>query len=349
MANSSLSSAVLMKLIALLLLCIDPTDAQVGVVFGTKTRKLPHAKEIVALCNKHNIKRMRIYEPNHEIQEALKGSNISLILGVPNKDIPTIASNWSFAQLWVEKNIVSFNDVNFRYIAVGNNISPLDKATEKYGPHVVPAMQSLENALTVARFSKKVKAKVNVSTAISPDLLIPFRTPSGSVFAREVRAHIHPILDFLGKYGYPLLANLHVYLPYVKNPKNTSLDYALFTSKRAVIKDAFHDYDNLFDVLVDAMYYSVEKYGVSNVEIVVSETGWPTRGGLEAQLKNARIYNGNLIRHVKGGSPFKPDRPVETYVVGLFDEDLREPGYEYDKHWGIFNDKRQLKYPVVFE
>ncbi|CAA0812784.1 beta-1-3-glucanase 1 [Striga hermonthica] len=332
MANSCLSSAVLMKLIALLLLCIDPTDAQVGVVFGTKTRKLPHPKEIVALCIKHNIKRMRIYEPNHEILEALKGSNISLILGVSNKDIPIIASNWSFVQSWVEKNIVSFNDVNFRYIAVGNNISPLDKATEKYAPHVVPAMQSLENALTVARFSKKVKAKVNVSTAISPDLLIPFRTPSGSVFAREVRALIHPILDFLGKYGYPLLANLHVYLPYVKNPKNTSLDYALFTSKRAV------------------MYFSVEKYGVSNVEIVVTETGWPTQGGLEASVKNARIYNGNLIQHVKkGGSPFKPDSPVETYVLGLFDEDMRGPGYEYDKHWGIFNAKGQLKYPVVFE
>ncbi|GFP90929.1 glucan endo-1 3-beta-glucosidase basic vacuolar isoform [Phtheirospermum japonicum] len=173
---------------------------------------------------------MRLYEPNHQILEALRGSNISLILGVANEDIPRIAKNYSLAQFWLQTNVVEFQYVDFRYIAVGNNINPLDNDTAKYAPHVVPAMQNMANAVAIARLYRSLHIRINVSTAIGQDLLSPFMAPTGSAFAWRVWPYIHPVLDFLGKYDYLLLANLHTYLPYMSNPKNVTLDYMLFTS-----------------------------------------------------------------------------------------------------------------------
>ncbi|KAI3471633.1 hypothetical protein Pfo_028283 [Paulownia fortunei] len=307
--------------------------AQIGVCYGTLGSKLPSAKEVISLCNKYNIKRMRLYEPNQHLLEALRGNIISVILGVANEDIPGIAGNLSVAQSWVQANVVNFYNVNFRYIAVGNEISPLDSATARFAPYIVPAMQNIANALFLARLGTKIK----VSTAISPGLLGPFHTPSGAAFVPK----------FLGDNNCPLLANLHTYLPYISSPKDIRLDYSLFGARSPVVRDGFYQYWNLFDALVDAMYVALEKYDGNNVEVVVSETGWPSVGGTAATIQNAKIFNNNLIQHVKGGTPRKPRRPVETYIFDLIDEDLKHP--EYEQHWGLFNANKQLKYPVRFE
>lgn len=91
----------------------------------------------------------------------------------------------------------------------------------------------------------------------------------------------------------------------------------------------------MFDAMVDAVYNALEKAGASELDVVVSESGWPTAGGPRATEDNAGTYNGNLVKHIKrNGTPKRPTKPVETYVYNLFDENLRSR--EIDKHWGIF-------------
>ncbi|KAL0453155.1 UNVERIFIED_CONTAM: Glucan endo-1,3-beta-glucosidase, basic isoform, partial [Sesamum latifolium] len=259
---------------------------------------------------------------------------ISVILGVPNEDIPGIARNLSVAQSWIQKNVVKFYNVNFRYIAVGNEISPLDNTTARFAPYVVLAMQNIANALFLARFGTKIK----LSTAISPRLLGQFYPPSGAAFVPKVRPYIGSVIKFLEENNFPSLANLHTYLPYISNPKGIGLDYALFSAPSTVVRDGFYKYWNLFDVLVDAIYVAVEKYGGNKVEVIVSETGWPSAGGTAATV---------LIQQVKGGTPRRPKRPVEAYIYDLIDEDLKKP--EYKQHWGLFDANKKLKYPVRFE
>ncbi|WMV07197.1 hypothetical protein MTR67_000582 [Solanum verrucosum] len=90
---------------------------------------------------------MRIYYPDTNVFNALKGSDIEIILDVPNQDLEALA-NPSNANGWVQDNIRNhFPDVKFKYIAVGNEVDP-GRDSGKYARFVGPAMENIYNALS---------------------------------------------------------------------------------------------------------------------------------------------------------------------------------------------------------
>ncbi|XP_049347972.1 glucan endo-1,3-beta-glucosidase A-like [Solanum verrucosum] len=336
--------AFLCSLVASLLLVgllIQITGAQpIGVCYGKIANNLPSDQDVIKLYNANNIKKMRIYYPHTNVFNALNGSNIEIILDVPNQDLEALA-NPSNANGWVQDNIRNhFPDVKFKYIAVGNEVDP-GRESGKYARFVGPAMENIYNALSSAGLQNQIK----VSTSTYSGLLTNTYPPRDSIFREEYKSFINPIIGFLARHNLPLLANVYPYFAHIGNTNAVPLSYALFNQQRR--NDA--GYENLFDALVDSMYFATEKLGGQNIEIIVSESGWPSEGHPAATLKNARTYYTNLINHVKrgDGTPKKPGKTIETYLFAMFDENEKK-GEASEKHFGLFNPDQRPKYQLNF-
>ncbi len=281
---------------------------------------------------------MRIYEPYPTTLDALRGSNIELIIGILNDKLQGLTDAGA-ATTWVQDNIRNYSpDVKFKYIAVGNEVHPGDAAAQ----FVLPAMQNIQNAIVAANLQDQIK----VSTAIESSLLNDdsFR-PSTRSFRDS--SYTTPIINFLVTNGAPLLANIYPYFSYTGDPQGINLPYALFTSPGVVVQDGNLGYQNLFDALLDSLYSAVEKAGAPNLQIVVSESGWPSEGDAAATIDNAGTYYKNLINHVKGGTPKKSGQAIETYLFAMFDENTKD-GNEVERHFGVFSPNKQPKYSISF-
>ncbi|XP_042482645.1 glucan endo-1,3-beta-glucosidase-like isoform X2 [Macadamia integrifolia] len=324
-------------LVGLLMVCLNRTGAQSGVCCGMSGDNLPSPKEVVDLYKSQNITRMRLFGPNQEIFQALRDTNIELILGIPESDLEGIASsNLSTAIDWVNTNIIAYYpSVRFLYIANGNEVSPITNSNAQF---FLPAMQNIYDQIAPAGLDNQIK----VSTIVSAQILGTSNPPSKGAFRDDVGSFINPIILFLVQKGSPLLANVYPYFSYSADQQGISLSYALFTSQSIVVQDGKLGYRNLFDSIVNTLYSALEKLGASTIEIVVSESGWPSEGGTGASMENARVYNSNLLQHMKGGTLKRPGKEVETYVFNMFDEN------DYKHFWGLYLPNKQPKYGFNF-
>ncbi|KAF7033142.1 hypothetical protein CFC21_044264 [Triticum aestivum] len=296
---------------------------------------LPPASTVVRMLRDNGITSVRLYAPDSAALAALGGTGISVMVGVPNNVFPGLATSAPAAAAWVGANIKAHPAVSFRYLVVGNEVAGSDTR------YLVPAMENVRRALAAAGLDGAIK----VTTAISQATIAVHVPPSAGEFTNVSKPFLLPVLQFLKRTGAPLLANLYPYFLYTSNPRNMDIGFALFTAPGTVVRDGKYGYQNMFDASVDAVHAAGERLGVSGVDVVVSETGWPSAGGGAASVQNARTYNQNLVNHVGKGKPRRP-RKVETYVFAMFNENLKENGVE--QNWGLFYPNTNRVYPITF-
>ncbi|KAL9995320.1 putative glucan endo-1,3-beta-D-glucosidase [Helianthus debilis subsp. tardiflorus] len=64
-----------------------------GVCYGMLGNNLPSPFQVISLYNSRNIRRVRVYDPNQDVFQAPRGSNIELMLGVLNSELKYVASS----------------------------------------------------------------------------------------------------------------------------------------------------------------------------------------------------------------------------------------------------------------
>ncbi|KAI4317815.1 hypothetical protein L6164_025653 [Bauhinia variegata] len=319
--------------------------ADLGITYGTNGDNFPspvRVSEFLEKDMKHKIPIVRFLNADVEILQAFSDTNLGVTISVTNAEIPTVATSQEAANAWVHDHITPFaanSRVRFRYITVGIEAIPGDLA-----PLVTPAMTNIYQALILV----KSKDFIKVTTVVSPTVLGQSYPPSTGQFEQSVSGVMDNVTRFLQNIGSPLLLNIYPYYALVNEPDKISMQYALFQSKEPVVIDGEYKYYNLFDAMVDAFVAATEKVvGNGGLRVVVSETGWPTKGNEPyTNVKNAQIYNSNLRHHVitVGRTPRQGDYKMEVYIYSMFNEDKKPD--PVGASFGTFNDDLTEVYPI---
>lgn len=311
----------------------------IGVNIGTDLSNMPSPTQVVALLKAQNIRHVRLYDTDHAMLLALANSGIGVTVSVPNDQLLGIGQSNATAAYWVARNIVAHVPAtNITVIAVGSEVLT---TLQNAAPVLVSAMKFIHSALVASNLDSRIK----VSTPHSSSIIIDSFPPSQAFFNRTWDPVMVPLLKFLQSTGSYLMLNVYPYYDYMQSNGAIPLDYALFRplppNKEAVDSNTLLHYNNVFDAVVDAAYFAMSYLNFTNVPIVVTESGWPSKGDSsepDATLENANTYNSNLIKHVLNntGTPKHPGVAVSTYIYELYNEDQR-PGSVSEKNWGLFD------------
>lgn len=333
-------AAALLQIVLGLCALAATTDASiaVGVNYGRLGNDLPSPAQVVQLYRSNGITKMRLFDPDPSVLQALRNSNIALTLGIRNEDLPAMAASSQATNSWFATNIEPYlQDISFPNIVVGNEVVP-----GPYARYVLPVMQNLQAILNA-----KSLAGISVTTSVPMSVLGTSYPPSKSAFSEATRDVMKGILNFLSVEASPLLINLYPYFAVASDPGNIRLDYAQFTATDVVVQDGGLGYTNMFDAMVDAFFWAMEKLGVGDVDVVVSESGWPSDGNGNLTTPSlAATYNQNFVKRVSSmkGTPKRPDSFIEGFVFALFNENLKPAGVE--QHFGLFYPNMQPVYPL---
>ncbi|XP_057441999.1 glucan endo-1,3-beta-glucosidase 2-like [Lotus japonicus] len=311
----------------------------IGVNIGTDLSDMPHPTQVVALLKAQKIRNVRLYDADQAMLIALAKTGIQVVVTVPNEELLGIGQSNSTAANWVFRNVVAhYPATNITAICVGSEVlTTLPNAAKV----LVNAIKYIHSALVASNLDRQVK----VSTPLSSSIILDSFPPSQAFFNRSMNSVLVPILDFLQSSGSYLMLNIYPYYDYMQSNGVIPLDYALFKplppNKEAVDSNTLLHYSNVFDAMVDAAYFAMAFLNYTNIPVVVTESGWPSKGDSDepdATVDNANTYNSNLIQHVinKTGTPKHPGIAVSTYIYELYNEDMKT-GPLSEKNWGLFD------------
>lgn len=270
------------------------------------------------------------------------------MVGLGNEFLKDISVGEDRAMDWLKENVQPFlPGTKIRGIAVGNEI--LGGTDMELWEVLLPAAKNVYSALQRLHLTNVIQ----VSSPHSEAVFANSYPPSSCTFREDVAPFMRPLLQFFSQIGSPFFINAYPFLAYKNDPEHIDLNYALFKKSPGIYdaKTKLH-YDNMFDAMVDAAYAALDKAGYDKMEVVVSETGWASKGDENeagATMENARTYNKNIRKRLlkKKGTPFRPKLKVRAYIFALFNENLK-PGPTSERNFGLFKPDGSIAYDIGF-
>ncbi|KAK1265669.1 Glucan endo-1,3-beta-glucosidase 14 [Acorus gramineus] len=319
-----------------------------GINYGRIANNIPSPERVVTLLKVAKIKNVRIYDANHSVLNAFKGSGLELVVNIPNELMKNMSINEDSAMSWVKENVQSYlPDTHIRGIAVGNEV--LGQSDQQLAEVLLGAVKNVYSVLDRLHLSDLIQ----VSTAHSEGVFANSFPPSACTFKEDVLQYMKPLLQIFSERGSPFFLNAYPFLAYKGDSDNIDLNYALFMPNPGIYdsKTNLH-YDNMFDAQVDAGYAALEAAGFHKMEIVVSETGWASHGDADeagATAQNARIYNYNLRKRLfkRKGTPRRPKIVMKAYVFALFNEN-QKTGPTSERNFGLFKADGSIAYDIGY-
>lgn len=90
----------------------------IGVNWGTQSTHPLSPSKVVKMLKDNGIQKVKLFDADAGILDALKKSGIQVMVGIPNDMLYTLANSVEAAEKWVSKNIskhVSSGGVDIRY------------------------------------------------------------------------------------------------------------------------------------------------------------------------------------------------------------------------------------------
>ncbi|CAA3016051.1 probable glucan endo-1,3-beta-glucosidase A6 [Olea europaea subsp. europaea] len=311
---------------------------KIGICYGQLGNNLPTQSKSIQLIKKLGAKRVKIYDANTKILNALKGTHLQASVMVPNEIITNISSNQTLADEWVKTNVVPFYPKTLiRYLLVGNEILSNPPNTTWF--NLVPAMRKIR--WSVKKFGLK---RIKVGTPLAMDALESSYPPSNGTFRSDVRDKvIKPLLRFLDRTKSLYFLDVYTYFPWANQPDQINLDYALLAATNITYKDPVSGltYTNLLDQMLDSVIFAMKRLGYPNIRLFIAETGWPNGGDIDqigANIYNAATYNRNVVKKFMAkppiGTPARPGVVIPTMIFALYNEN-QKPGPGTERHFGL--------------
>ncbi|KAK8672478.1 hypothetical protein V6N13_110846 [Hibiscus sabdariffa] len=327
---------------------LGSTAGAIGINWGTMSSHPLPASKVVELLKSNDVSKVKLFDADPSVLQALSGSNIAVTLGIPNSMLPTLNSSKKAAESWVHDNVTRYFShggagVRIEYVAVGDEPFLLSYG-EQFHPFVIGAAMNIQTALTKANLASEVKVVVPCSfdTFVSESGL-----PSEGHFRTDLNKTMIELLTFLSKHHSPFFVTISPFISFQQN-KNISLDFTLFNDNARHHKDGHRSYKNSFDLSYDTLVTASSKLGFPEIDIAVARIGWPTDGAANATSSIAKTFMKGLIDHLhsKTGTPLRPQNPpIETFIFSLLDEDQRSiTSGNFERHWGMFTFDGQAKY-----
>ncbi|KAF5449889.1 hypothetical protein F2P56_030290 [Juglans regia] len=145
---------------------LSKTAAPIGICYGRVANNLTSPSLVIDLLKSNNIRYACLFDADPTTLKSFSGTRINLVIGAPNKILPSLASSPTNASLdWLRSNIFAHVTANqVRYIAVGNEV--LFLKDQFYTPYVVPAILNLYQALQTLGLTDSIKLSSPQATSV---------------------------------------------------------------------------------------------------------------------------------------------------------------------------------------
>ncbi|CAM9997100.1 unnamed protein product [Ascophyllum nodosum] len=214
------------------------------------------------------------------------------------------------------------------FLAVGNeSLAPWH--VERFGARLAPCLREVHAALVETRLADRVK----LVTPLEMSVLGCSYPPSAGQISEAHAEVVKDVVRLLVRIGSPFCINIYPFFA----REHASRDFVLFGPDPGYL-DCGKRYNNMFSAQYDAVVSALSKLGVLGadaMDVVVTETGWPSACADMGDGPSARRFTAGAAAASVNGTPLRPGR-MDVYLFELYDESLKH-GADHEKHFGLFD------------